>query len=107
LARSEQASNDLLADLRSDKGMKWVPNDMWLSYLRVNTPAKNLDYDLAVSTDGTRPSARMVGIGVPGGPHAPEDAGMPMWQATAIIGGVLAALTLGVAWQRRRPAASS
>jgi hypothetical protein len=107
LARSEQASDDLLADLRSDKGMNWVPNDMWLSYLRVNTPAKNLDYDLAVSTDGTRPSARMVGIGVPGGPHAPEDAGMPTWQVISIIGGVLAALTLGVARQRRRPATSS
>jgi hypothetical protein len=109
LGRSEQASDDLLADLRSDKGMKWVPNDMWLTFLRVDTPAKNLDYDLAVSTDGTLPSARMVGIGVPGGPQAPAgaDAGMPTWVVTAIVGGVLAALTLGVAVLRRRPAASS
>lgn len=108
LARSEQASDGLLADLRSDKGMQWVPDDMWLTYLRVNTPAKNLDYDLAVSThDGVLPSARMVGIGVPGGPHAPADAGFPMWPATAIVGGVLAVLALGVAHVRRRPAASS
>ena len=107
LARSEQASDDLLADLRSDKGMNWVPNDMWLSYLRVNTPAKNLDYDLAVSTDGSQPSARMAGIGVPGGPDVPGDTGMATWQVTAVIGGVLAALTLIVVRARRRPATSS
>jgi len=50
LARSDAASKNLLTDLRSDKGMGWVPDQMWLSYLRVDTPAKNLDYDLAVST---------------------------------------------------------
>ena len=72
LARSDAASDGLLTDLRSDKGMGWVPDHMWFSYLRVNTPAANLDYDLAVSTHpGVLPSARMVGIGLPGGP-APE-----------------------------------
>jgi hypothetical protein len=70
LERSDAAPSGLLGDLRSDKGMGWVPDDMWLSYLRVNTPAENLDYDLAVSThDGVLPSARMVGIGLRGGPH--------------------------------------
>ncbi len=107
LARSEQASHTLLADLRSDKGMKWVPGDMWLTYLRVDTPAKSLDYDLAVSThDGVLPSARLVGIGLPGGPKAPADTGMPVWQVTAIVGGLLAALTLCAILVRRRSTGS-
>jgi len=51
LERSEAASVGLLSDLRSDKGMDWVPPSMWFSYLHVATPAGTLDYDLAVSTD--------------------------------------------------------
>ena len=78
LARSDAASESLLADLRSDKGMGWVPDEMWFSYLRVNTAAKNLDYDLAVSTHpGVLPSARMVGIGLPGGPAPAPSSGFP------------------------------
>jgi hypothetical protein len=70
VARSEAASPALLDDLRSDQGMGWVPDSMWLTYLRVDAPARALDYDLAVSTrDGIPPSAEMVGIGIPGGPE--------------------------------------
>ena len=50
IERSEPASDLLLGDLRSDVGMEWVPQDMWLSYLTVEAPARELDYDLAVST---------------------------------------------------------
>ena len=65
LARSEAASTPLLDDLRSDKGMEWVPEDMWLSYLQLEVPAADLDYDLAISTtDGRPPSARDAGIEV-------------------------------------------
>ena len=49
--RSEPANSPLLADLRSDKGMEWVPDSMWLTYLRLNAAAGDLDYDLAVSAD--------------------------------------------------------
>ena len=67
LARSEAASTPLLDDLRSDKGMEWVPGDMWLSYLQLDAAAGELDYDLAVSTtDGRPPSARDAGIEVLG-----------------------------------------
>src|SRR5688572_4103037 len=37
LERSQAASEGLLADLRSDVGMEWVPDDMWLTYLQVGT----------------------------------------------------------------------
>lgn len=63
LERSEPASDPLLADLRSDVGMEWVPDDMWLSYLQVRAPAASLDYDLAISTTpGVAPSAVDAGI---------------------------------------------
>ena len=51
LQRSESARPALLDDLRSDKGMEWVPQSMWFSYLRVATKAGDLNYDLAVSNN--------------------------------------------------------
>jgi hypothetical protein len=63
LARSEPAATDLTRDLRSDAGMEWLPrNGMWLSYLVVDAPAGDLDYDLAVSTDDTDPALADVGF---------------------------------------------
>lgn len=50
--RSEEASTRLLDDLRSDTGMEWIPSTAWLSYLRVDAPAGELTYDLAVDTHG-------------------------------------------------------
>lgn len=50
LQRSEQASDSLLDDLRSDKGMEWIPAKMWLTYLRVDSNAGKLTYDLSVGT---------------------------------------------------------
>ena len=51
LERSEAASTALLADLRSDVGMEWLPASMWLTYLQLDADAGDLDYDLAVSQD--------------------------------------------------------
>jgi hypothetical protein len=69
LRRSERASDLLLDDLRSDKGMEWVPDHMWFTYLAVDAPAQQLDYDLAISSrTGVIPSARAVGFNFPGGP---------------------------------------
>jgi hypothetical protein len=50
---SAPASRALLADLRSDRGMKWLPDrDMWLTYVRVNEFAENLTHDLAIDASG-------------------------------------------------------
>jgi hypothetical protein len=62
LERDERASDSLLADLRSDKGMEWVPSSMWLTYLRVNAPAGDLTYDLSISADESLPSLRDAGV---------------------------------------------
>ena len=42
LARSEAASATLLDDLRGDKGMGWVPDAMWLSYLKIGTRGRSI-----------------------------------------------------------------
>jgi hypothetical protein len=63
LARDERASDQLLTDLRADKGMQWVPDSMWLTYLRLFVPAGLLTYDLAVDAHGTgRPSPVAAGL---------------------------------------------
>jgi hypothetical protein len=62
LDRSGPASESLLADLRSDKGMEWMPSSMWLSYLKIDTAASALKYDLAVDTNGFSPSPRAAGL---------------------------------------------
>jgi hypothetical protein len=64
LERSEEASRSLLTDLRSDKGMDWLPSSsMWLSYLRVDARAGDLDYDLAIDASGAgQPSPVAAGL---------------------------------------------
>lgn len=50
---SEPASSTLMTDLRSDRGMKWMPErGMWLTHLRINTPASELNHDLAIDASG-------------------------------------------------------
>lgn len=49
---SAPASSELLRDLRSDKGMEWIPSGMWLTHLAINGAARDLTYDLAANTSG-------------------------------------------------------
>lgn len=87
---SEPASDLLLRDLRSDRGMKWLPgSDMWLSYLRIDTNAGNLTHDLAIDADGTdKPSpvdAGLVDIGS-NFPAPPADAQWWPWALAVLVG---------------------
>jgi hypothetical protein len=59
--RSEAASSSLLDDLRSDKGMHWVPDEMWLTHLQVRARAGQLRGDLAVTTGVFLPAWAGVG----------------------------------------------
>ena len=58
--RSEPASRSLLDDLRSDTGMRWVPESMWFTHLTVDSRAGRLRGDLAV---GARPWWASAGLG--------------------------------------------
>ncbi len=94
---SEPASRLLLADLRSDRGMDWLPKrDMWLSYLKIDTPAGKLTHDLAIDSSGTgQPSPRAAGL--VGFPSPAESDAVQWWPW------VLAALLVGVVvWGNER-----
>ena len=103
LRRSEQAADFLLDELRSDKRMGWLPEDMWFSYLELDSPASELDYDLAVSSaTGGEPSLADTGVPEPEAiPVAPAAAGLARWPAVAGVSAGLLALVAGIAWMRR------
>jgi hypothetical protein len=65
LEHSATASASLLTDLRSDKGMEWVPEMAWLTKIGINASASQLTYDLAVSANGTVPSRVAAGLEAP------------------------------------------
>jgi Uncharacterized protein conserved in bacteria (DUF2330) len=106
LERSGPAPTGLLADLRADKGMGWLPSSgMWLSYLRVDSTAGELTHDLAVDASGRhRPSPVAAGLQAPtatGDPAPAATAGPPdpapwwRWPAAALaVTAALAALVL-------------
>lgn len=63
LDHNRAASASLLDDLRSDRGMEWVPEKAWLTKVVVDATAGQLDFDLAVDASGAgEPSAVAAGI---------------------------------------------
>jgi len=66
LDNSEQASQSLLNDLRSDSGMGWVPTDGWLTKIAIDADAPQLSYDLAIDASGQGvPSWVQAGLEMP------------------------------------------
>jgi hypothetical protein len=106
LQRNEQASPPLLDDLRSDKGMSWVPPEMWFTYLRLGVAAGQLGYDLAIS-DQPNTVPRLVDTGVTEAVARPvvsaPDGGWALWPlALAAVAGLLTFGIIGVATSARR-----
>jgi hypothetical protein len=63
VAQQGPASSRLLSDLRSDKGMEWVPSESWLTFVRVDAAPSDLTYDLAVDASGAgTPSEEAAGL---------------------------------------------
>jgi Uncharacterized protein conserved in bacteria (DUF2330) len=62
LAHSDRASDQLLTDLRSDQGMEWVPENAWLSQVRINSAAPDVRFDLAIDASGGLPSLVDAGL---------------------------------------------
>jgi hypothetical protein len=105
LERRERASSFLLDDLRSDAGMRWVPDEAWLTHLALDAPAADLDYDLAVSTDPrVRPSARAAGVlpaeGVP--LPVPVPGGDVPWLPGALVLGLAGVVSILAVVGRRQ-----
>jgi len=94
LDHSAAASESLLADLRSDRGMKWLPrSDMWLTKIVVDGTAGNLTHDLAIDPTGTAvPSAIAAGLAefLPDPiPVTPEAQRWWSWTLVLLIGAVV------------------
>ncbi len=101
VTHSDEASDLLLNDLRSDDGMAWVPASAWLTKLEVNSPASDLKYDLAVDASGdAAPSRIAAGLAAP----VTEDDGLSEGIAW-VLAAALVLLPLGAmlfVLQRRR-----
>ena len=52
LDHAAPASSQLLADLRSDKGMEWIPQTAWLTKVGIDAAAADLRFDLAIDASG-------------------------------------------------------
>ena len=100
LDHSAVATDGLLDDLRSDRGMGWVPDSGWLTKIAVDGSAAQLSYDLAIDASGQ---------GVPSWVQAGFDAPPPIviesatW-TRAVMAGLLAIGVLLVVVAVGRPA---
>jgi hypothetical protein len=73
--RQVVASKDLLEDLRSDRGMEWMPTSgMTFTHLIVGSTNPQLRYDLATDVHGGAPSAVLAGLAAPPTPEPPTPA---------------------------------
>jgi len=96
LDRNEPANASLLDDLRSDKHMGWIPAHMWFTFLRLDVPAGDLDYDLAISTKpGAVPSLTDAGVTASEAHPITDQAGRAVWPLAAA--GAVGVATFGLA----------
>jgi Uncharacterized protein conserved in bacteria (DUF2330) len=84
LEHSATASASLLNDLRSDRGMEWVPEMAWLTKIGIDASAGQLTYDLAVSANGTVPSRVAAGLEAP----APNNVPAPQSNQPLVLAGI-------------------
>lgn len=99
--RSEKATDLLLADLRSDKGMEWIPaSNVWFTYLRIDTTAGELRHDLAIDATGrSAPSPVAAGLVPPVTlPDLKEGNAWLSWAIAVAIGAGALALS-NYAWK--------
>jgi hypothetical protein len=89
LDHSAVATTSLLDDLRSDKGMAWIPQSGWLSKIAIDASASQLTYDLAVDAKGTSPSRIAAGLEAP--VSLTKSSSQPTSDQLALIGIALAA----------------
>jgi hypothetical protein len=101
LDNSQPASESLLADLRSDRGMEWVPAKAWLSKIRLDGEASQFGYDLAIDATGAgMPSRVAAGLDLPGATDPTGPALLRTFGAMMFLIGSLGSLAVLVT---RRP----
>jgi hypothetical protein len=94
LDHSAAASDALLADLRSDAGMEWVPSEAWLTKVVIDASPAELTFDLAIDASGARnPSPVDAGF-APFGPTPAPRPPMALYLALAAL--LVVALPIGL-----------
>ena len=101
LDHSAPATASLLTDLRSDKGMGWIPQSAWLTKIAIDAAASQLTYDLAVDAKGASPSRVAAGLEAPANAAPPAK---PVSDTVALLGIALAALGAILLLRKTRPA---
>jgi hypothetical protein len=103
LDHSAPATESLLDDLRSDRGMEWVPTSGWLTKVSIDAEAPQLAFDLAIDASGAgAPSRVAAGLDLPG---TTVVADRTMEVARVVAGLVLTIVGIGgiLLLVRRRP----
>jgi hypothetical protein len=102
----------LRRDLAGDRHMGWVPSSGWLTYLALDAPSPQVDYDLGVTGNGTiqlasfasRPGA-VAEPGATSSPYTPQ--ARPPAELIALgalsLSAIVAAMALGTRRALRRP----
>jgi hypothetical protein len=104
LLNDEPASDSLLADLRSDRGMEWVPSTAWLTKVRIDAFAQQLGFDLAIDASGAgAPSYVDAGLALPSPGMTPTGA-LRVVFGLGLIAIAVGAVLLLVRWRPARVA---
>ena len=103
LGHNAPATQSLLDDLRSDRGMGWIPTSAWLTKVDIDAAAPQLGFDLAIDASGAgAPSRVMAGLELPGAVVAPD---RPVETMRIVLGVILTVVGIGgiLLLARRRP----
>ncbi len=109
LDASEAASDGLLSDLRSDRGMGWIPTSGWLTKVAVDGTAGQIGFDLAIDASGrNRPSAIDAGLAMPASStlSQPVDLSRLFLALAFVAAGLVGVAFIGASRAGRRPAGS-
>src|SRR6188508_2534660 len=101
LQHSAPASDQLLSDLRSDRGMDWISDKGWLTKIAIDAEAPQLSYDLAVDVSGAKaPSRVAAGLEMPGATDPAVMAAIRWFAGMSFIGLGIGAVIWLIAKQR-------
>ena len=102
ISHDAAATEFLLADLRSDRGMEWVPESAWLTKVSIDAAATDLQFDLAVDASGHgQPSRVAAGFDAPAIGAAADAAGQLILAIGLILVAVGSAAAAGSLFRRR------
>jgi hypothetical protein len=93
LAHSQPATDALLTDLRTDRGMDWIPAGGWLTKVEVGARADQLRYDLAIDASGQGTPSR-VQAGLDYAAPADPSGGVNVGRLAAALALVVAGMAL-------------